>query len=52
MSVEKMRKELEQHDRLDALAEQILLGKTLDFLKANVSIERAEEPPRFSVEKS
>ena len=44
ISVEKMRKELEQHDRLDALAEQILLGKTLDFLKANVSIERAAEP--------
>jgi len=51
MSVDKMRKELEQHDRLDALAEQILLGKTLDFLKANVSIEPAVEPP-VSVEKS
>jgi trigger factor len=51
VSVEKMRKELEQHDRLDALAEQILLGKTLDFLKANVSIERAAEPS-LSVEKS
>ena len=25
-------------------AEQILLGKTLDFLKANVSIETAQEP--------
>jgi trigger factor len=45
MPVEKMRKELEQHERLDALAEQILLGKTLDFLKANVSIRRAGEPP-------
>jgi len=42
--------ELEQHDRLDALAEQILLGKTLDFLKANVSIEPAGEPA-LSVEK-
>ena len=51
MSVEKMRKEFEQHDRLDSLAEQILLGKTLDFLKANVSIDRAVEPP-VSVEKS
>jgi trigger factor len=37
--VEKMRKELEQQDGLDNLAEQILLGKVLDFLKANVSIE-------------
>lgn len=43
MPVEKMRKELEQHDRLDALAEQILLGKTLDFLKANVSVKPAVE---------
>src|SRR4051794_5522543 len=51
ISVEKMRKELEQHERLDALAEQILLGKTLDFLKANVSIEPAVESP-VSVEKS
>lgn len=37
--VEKMRKELEEHDGLNNLAEQILLGKVLDFLKANVSIE-------------
>ena len=44
ISVDKMRKELEQHDRLDALAEQILLGKTLDFLKANVSIQTAAQP--------
>ena len=51
ISVEKMRKELEKHDRLDALAEQILLGKSLDFLKANVSVERAQETP-VSVEKS
>jgi len=36
---------------LDSLAEQILLGKTLDFLKANVSVDRAVEPP-VSVEKS
>jgi trigger factor len=42
--VEKMRKELNEHDGLDAFAEQILLGKTLDFLKANVSVEAAQEP--------
>lgn len=42
--LEKMRKELQEHDGLDALAEQILLGKTLDFLKANVSVEAAQEP--------
>src|ERR1700736_3990493 len=44
VSVEKMRKELEQHDGLNTLTEQILLGKTLDFLKANVTIEPAVEP--------
>ncbi len=42
--VEKIRKELEENDGLDAFAEQILLGKTLDFLKANVSVETAQEP--------
>ena len=42
ISPEKMRKELQQKDALDDLAEQILLGKTLDFLKANVSIEAQE----------
>ena len=41
VSVQKMRKELEEHDGLNTLAEQILLGKTLDFLKANVNVESA-----------
>jgi trigger factor len=45
ISVDKMRKELEEHDGLNTLAEQILLGKTLDFLKANVSVEKAVEAP-------
>jgi trigger factor len=45
ISPEKMRKELDEHDALDSVAEQILLGKTLDFLKANVSVERVEGPP-------
>jgi trigger factor len=43
ISPEKMRKELQQKDVLDDVAEQILLGKTLDFLKANVSVEPAQE---------
>ncbi|MDQ6911745.1 MAG: trigger factor [Verrucomicrobiota bacterium] len=38
VSVDKIRKELEEHDRIDGLAEEILLGKTLDLLKANVSV--------------
>jgi trigger factor len=48
ISVEKMRKELEEHDRLDGLAEELLLGKTLDFLKANVSVETSSETPTDS----
>jgi trigger factor len=43
ISPEKMRKELQQKNVLDDVAEQILLGKTLDFLKANVSVERTQE---------
>jgi trigger factor len=43
ISVDKMRKELQEHDGLNGLAEQLLLGKTLDFLKANVSVEKTEE---------
>jgi trigger factor len=43
VSVEKMRKELQEHNGLDALAEQILLSKCLDFLKANASVEPASE---------
>jgi trigger factor len=43
VSVEKMRKEFEENDRMNGLAEEILLGKTLDFLKANVSVEPAPE---------
>jgi trigger factor len=44
ISVDKMRRELEEHDGLNALAEQILLGKTLDFLKSNVSVQPAVKP--------
>jgi len=43
VSVEKMRKELQEHDGLETFAEQILLGKTLDFLKANVSVAPAQD---------
>jgi len=43
ISPEKMRKELQQKDALDDVAEQILLSKTLDFLKANVSVETVQE---------
>ncbi len=43
VSPEKMRKELQEHDRLDALAEEILLGKTLDFLKSAATVEVSSE---------
>src|SRR5437762_4300898 len=39
VSVEKVRKEFEENDRLNGSAEEFLVGETLDFLKANVSIE-------------
>ena len=42
---DKMRKELQQRNGLDDVAEQLLLGKTLDFLKANVSVELTQEAP-------
>jgi trigger factor len=48
VSVEKMRKEFEENDRMSGLAEEILLGKTLDFLKANVSLETSPEPAAAS----
>ena len=44
ISPEKMRKELQQRNALDNVAEQVLLGKTLDFLKADASIESTKEP--------
>ena len=45
VSVEKMRKEFEENDRINGLAEELLLGKTLDFLKANVSIKPSSDAP-------
>ena len=39
VSVEKMRKEIDEHDGINGLVEEILLGKTIDFLKANVSVK-------------
>ena len=41
VSVEKMRKEIDEHEGINGLVEEILLGKTIDFLKANVSIKPA-----------
>ena len=41
--VEKMRKELEQNDQLNGIAEELLLGKTIDFLKANVTVKPSSE---------
>ncbi len=48
VSVEKMRKEFEENDRINGLAEEVLLGKTLDFLKQNVSMETTSEPAQAS----
>jgi trigger factor len=48
VSVEKMRKEFEENDRINGLAEEILLGKTLDFLKENVIVQTTPEPAAAS----
>ncbi|HSH38618.1 MAG TPA: trigger factor [Chthoniobacterales bacterium] len=45
MPVDKMRKELEQNDRIDGLAEELLLGKTLDFLKSNATVQASSSSP-------
>jgi trigger factor len=37
--VEKMRKKIDEDEGINGLMEEILLGKTIDFLKANVSVE-------------
>ena len=44
VAVEKLRKDFEENGRLNGLAEEILLGKTLDFLKENVIVEPTPEP--------
>ena len=44
ISPEKMRKELQERNAVEDVSEQLLLGKTLDFLKSNVSIELTNEP--------
>src|ERR1700704_5284674 len=46
VSVEKMRKEIDEREGINGLVEEILLGKTIDFLKANVSVKTAAAEPR------
>jgi trigger factor len=52
VSVEKMRKEIDQHEGINSLVEEILLGKTIDFLEANVSVKTADKEGRPSKENS
>src|SRR5438445_13208947 len=42
VSADKMRKEVEEHDGLNSFAEQILLGKTLEFLKVDVRVGKKD----------
>lgn len=39
VSVDKMRKEIDQHEGINSVVEEILLAKTIDFLEANVSVK-------------
>ncbi len=42
---EKMREEIEQHDGMNGLVEQILLAKTIDFLGSNATVDSAAAAP-------
>ncbi|MGI8891682.1 MAG: trigger factor [Chthoniobacterales bacterium] len=42
---DKMRAEIEKHDGMNALVEQVLLSKTIDFLGSNATIEGAVAAP-------
>ncbi len=50
---EKMREEIEKHDGMNGLVEQVLLSKTIDFLGSNATIEgAAAAPPAEAVHES
>jgi hypothetical protein len=40
-----MRQEIEKNDGMNGLVEQVLLGKTIDFLGSNATIESAPSTP-------
>jgi len=42
---EKMRQEIEQHDGMNGLVEQVLLAKTIDFLGSNATIDSTAATP-------
>ena len=42
---DKMREEIEKHDGMNGLVEQVLLSKTIDFLGSNATIEGAPAAP-------
>ncbi|MEO5753380.1 MAG: trigger factor [Chthoniobacterales bacterium] len=42
---QKMREEIEKHDGMNGLVEQVLLSKTIDFLGSNATIEGAAAAP-------
>ncbi len=43
---DKMREEIEKHDGMNGLVEQVLLSKTIDFLGSNATIEGAPAVPQ------
>jgi trigger factor len=52
VSVEKMRKQIDEHEGINGLMEEILLGKTIDFLKANVSVKTVAATGKETVKNS
>ena len=51
VSVEKMRKEIDEHEGINGLMEEILLGKTIDF-EANVSVKTVATAAKETVKNS
>ena len=47
-----MRKQIDEHEGINGLMEEILLGKTIDFLKANVSVKTVAATGKETVKNS
>jgi len=44
--VEKMRKEIDEHEGINGLVEEILLGKTIDFLRRMLASKQRQPSKR------
>ena len=44
MTMDKLIKEVQKNNLMDQIREEILIGKVLDFLSSNASVQTAEQP--------